>query len=60
MKAVPEGVVLELKCQTAVPNWLIALPTVLGLQKASYSKFCTGTERLWGRDTLLSLVHNYM
>jgi hypothetical protein len=59
MKAIPEGVVLELKCQTSVPDWLIALPTVLGLQKTSYSKFCAGIERFWGRDSLLSLMHNY-
>jgi len=57
MRTVPEGVVLELKCLTAVPRWLSNAVRNLGLVRARYSKFCEGVERLWAGDTLSSVLN---
>jgi hypothetical protein len=51
-----DGVVLELKCLTAVPLWLTSVVQSLGLVRNRYSKFCKGIERHFGRDTLLTVV----
>jgi hypothetical protein len=57
MLTVPQGVVLELKCTTAVPRWLSNVARDMGLTRARYSKYCKGIERFWARDTLLGLLH---
>ncbi len=57
MWGVPEGVVLELKCPSAVPRWLGRLPQQVGLPKTRYSKYCKGVERLYSRDTLLGVLN---
>jgi hypothetical protein len=57
MLGVREGVVLELKCLTAVPRWLSNVVHVVGLPRTRYSKFCKGIERLWARDTLLGVLN---
>jgi hypothetical protein len=56
MLTVPRGVVLELKCLSAVPRWLSSVSRNAGLQKARYSKYCRGVERLYARDTLLTVL----
>jgi hypothetical protein len=56
MLTVPRGVVLELKCLSAVPLWLSNVSRSAGLQKARYSKYCRGVERLYARDTLLTVL----
>jgi hypothetical protein len=53
----PRGVVLELKCLTAVPRWLSNLVQGVGLVRARYSKYCKGIERHFARDTLLGLLN---
>ena len=53
MLSVPRGVVLELKCLTAVPRWLSNVTQTANLTRARYSKYCKGIERFWARDTLL-------
>lgn len=53
MGGVPRGVVLELKCLSAVPRWLSQLARDLSLSKARYSKYCKGIARVDGRDALL-------
>jgi hypothetical protein len=57
MLGVPAGVVLELKCLSAVPRWLSNVVHDVGLSRARYSKFCKSVERLWARDTLLSVLN---
>jgi len=57
MLSVPQGVVLELKCLTAVPRWLSNLVQDLDLVRARYSKYCKGIERHFARDTLLGLLN---
>jgi SPX domain protein involved in polyphosphate accumulation len=57
MLTVPEGVVLELKCLSAVPRWLSEVTRSADLRKARYSKYCKGIERLWARDTLLGVLN---
>lgn len=57
MLSVPHGVVLELKCLTAVPRWLSNLVQEVGLVRARYSKYCKGIERHFARDTLLGLLN---
>jgi len=57
MLTVPRGVVLELKCLTAVPRWLSNVVHSVGLVRASYSKYCKGVERLFARDTLLGVLN---
>ena len=57
MLSVPQGVVLELKCLSAVPRWLSNLARILDLQKTRYSKYCKGIARLWARDTLLGVLN---
>lgn len=57
MCGVPDGVVLELKCLSAVPRWLSSIPQQVGLPKTRYSKYCKGVERLYARDTLLGLLN---
>ncbi len=57
MGGVPEGVVLELKCLTAVPRWLGHVVHSVGLPRARYSKFCKSVDRLWASDTLLTVLH---
>ncbi|MBN2361641.1 MAG: polyphosphate polymerase domain-containing protein [Deltaproteobacteria bacterium] len=44
-------VVLELKCTTSVPLWMMALARRFDLQRTGFSKYCTGVERLWGRQS---------
>jgi hypothetical protein len=57
MLAVPQGVVLELKCLTAVPRWLSSVVQNVGLARVRYSKYCRGIERQFARDTLLGVLH---
>jgi hypothetical protein len=57
MLTVPRGVVLELKCLTAVPRWLSNVVQDVGLVRARYSKFCKGIERHFARDTLLGVLN---
>ena len=57
MLSVPQGVVLELKCLSAVPRWLANVAHHAGLQKIRYSKYCRGIERLFARDTLLGVLN---
>lgn len=57
MLSVPQGVVLELKCLSAVPRWLSNVIRNAGLQKARYSKYCKGIERLYARDTLFGVLN---
>ena len=57
MLGVPQGVVLELKCLSAVPRWLSNVTRTTGLQKTRYSKYCRGIERLYARDTLLGMLN---
>lgn len=57
MRAVPRGVVLELKCLTAVPRWMSNLACSFGLKRTRYSKYCRGVERFWARDTLPLLLN---
>jgi hypothetical protein len=57
MLTIPCGVVLELKCLTAVPRWLSNVVHSVGLARASYSKYCKGVERLFARDTLLGVLN---
>jgi len=57
MLSVTQGVVLELKCLSAVPRWLSNVTQMVGLRKARYSKYCKGIERLWARDTLLGVLN---
>jgi hypothetical protein len=56
MQTVPRGVVLELKCLTAVPLWLSNVARSVGLTRTCYSKYCKGIERFFARDTLLGLL----
>jgi hypothetical protein len=53
----PRGVVLELKCLTAVPLWLTRVVQEIGLVRVRYSKFCKGIERHFARDTLLGVLN---
>jgi hypothetical protein len=57
MLTVSEGVVLELKCLTAVPRWLFDVVHGVGLVRARYSKYCKGIERTYTRDTLLGVLN---
>jgi hypothetical protein len=57
MLGVPRGVVLELKCLSAVPRWLVNVISNADLQKTRYSKYCKGIERLFARDTLLGVLN---
>jgi hypothetical protein len=57
MLTVPQGVVLELKCLTAVPRWLSNVVQGVGLVRAKYSKYCKGIERHFARDTLLGVLN---
>ena len=57
MLTVPNGVVLELKCLTAVPRWLSNVVHSVGLVRARYSKYCKGVERHFARDTLLGVLN---
>jgi hypothetical protein len=57
MWPVPHGVVLELKCLTAVPRWMSNLACSFGLQRTRYSKYCRGVERFWARGTLSLLLN---
>ncbi len=57
MLSVPTGVVLELKCLSAVPRWLSNVACSLGLSKIRYSKYCRGVERLFARDTLIGMLN---
>jgi SPX domain protein involved in polyphosphate accumulation len=59
MKTVPTGVVLELKCTTAVPKWLSGLVHSLGLTRTRYSKYCQGIERTSGRDGLVARLSEF-
>ena len=59
MKAVPAGVVLELKCTTAVPRWLSSLVHSLGLTRTRYSKYCQGIERTSGRDGVVARLSEF-
>jgi hypothetical protein len=54
---VPQGIVLELKCLSAVPRWLANMTRTVDLQKTRYSKYCKGIERLYARDTLLGVLN---
>lgn len=57
MLGVPQGVVLELKCLSAVPRWLSNVVRAADLPKTRYSKYCKGVERLFARDTLLGVLN---
>jgi hypothetical protein len=57
MLARERGVVLELKCLTAVPLWLTQVVQRVGLTRARYSKYCKGIERHFARDTLLGVLN---
>jgi hypothetical protein len=57
MLSVPRGVVLELKCLSAVPRWLSNVTCNAGLHKVHYSKYCRGIERLFARDSLLGVLN---
>ena len=57
MLGVPHGVVLELKCLSAVPLWLSHVVGITGLRKIRYSKYCRGIERWFARDTLLGVLN---
>jgi SPX domain protein involved in polyphosphate accumulation len=57
MLGVPRGVVLELKCLSAVPRWLSNVANSIGLQKIRYSKYCRGIERMFARDTLIGVLN---
>jgi hypothetical protein len=58
MLARPQGVVLELKSLTAVPEWLLSVVHRVGLIRGRYSKYCKGIERHFGRDTLRDSFNN--
>ena len=58
MWGVPKGVVLELKCLSAVPRWLSNVVHIAGLHKISYSKYCRGIERVFARETLLGVLNH--
>lgn len=55
----PQGVVLELKCLTAVPHWFTHVVQSVGLVRCRYSKYCRGIERHFGRDTLLGVLNQF-
>ncbi len=57
MLGVPQGVVLELKCLSAVPRWLSHVVGITGLRKIRYSKYCRGIERWFARDTLWGVLN---
>jgi hypothetical protein len=57
MGGVPRGVVLELKCLSAVPRWLTNVVHNAGLRKMRYSKYCRGIERIFARDTLYGMLN---
>lgn len=57
MGGVPRGVVLELKCLSAVPHWLSNVARSIGLRKIRYSKYCRGIERMFARDTLIGVLN---
>jgi hypothetical protein len=57
MMGIPEGVVLELKCLTAVPRWFANVAESAGLLRVSFSKYCKGIERHFARDTLLGVLN---
>jgi hypothetical protein len=57
MLSMPRGVVLELKCLTAVPRWLTNVVESVGLVRNRYSKYCKGIERHFARDTLLGVLN---
>ncbi len=57
MLTVPRGVVLELKCLTAVPHWLSNLARDVGLVRARYSKYCRGIERNFACDALVGVLN---
>ncbi len=57
MEGVPRGVVLELKCLSAVPRWLSNVARNAGLQKMRYSKYCRGIERMFASDTLYGVLN---
>jgi hypothetical protein len=54
MKGLRDGVVLELKCLTAVPRWLSGVVQRVGLVRARYSKYCKGIDRLLTRETSIA------
>jgi len=56
MLTVKRGVVLELKCMTAVPHWLSNVTRLANLRRSRYSKYCKGIERFFARDTLQGLL----
>jgi hypothetical protein len=58
MLTVRRGVVLELKCMTAVPRWLSNVACLANLKRARYSKYCKGIERLFARDTLRGMLNS--
>lgn len=57
MLSTPHGVVLELKCMTAVPDWLASVVRLANLKRARYSKYCKGIERFFARDTLQGILN---
>jgi hypothetical protein len=56
MKGIGDGVVLELKCLTAVPRWLLGVVQSVGLVRARYSKYCKGIDRLLTGATSLDAL----
>jgi hypothetical protein len=56
MKSLRDGVVLELKCLTAVPRWLSGVVQSVGLVRARYSKYCKGIDRLLTGDISLDAL----
>ena len=46
------GLVLELKSTIDVPRWMTTVQSQVGMLRTGYSKYCTGIERVWGRDSL--------
>lgn len=57
MLARPRGVVLELKCLTAVPRWVSSVVRSAGLVRSRYSKYCKGIERQFARETLFRVLN---
>ena len=57
MLGTPHGVVVELKCLSAVPRWLTGVARSAALARIPYSKYCRGIERLFARDALLRVLN---
>lgn len=52
LKGQPLGTVLELKCERAVPRWIVQLVRRFGLRRIGISKYCRSVERAWQPEGL--------